>query len=84
MYKAYCKEGFDENGILHTFEVQYPENYNFGYDIVDEIAKLDPERRAIVWCNVEGENAYSRLRICELSNKAANVLRAWESAKAIW
>ena len=46
LYKAYCKEGFDENGILNQFEVQYPENYNFGYDIVDEIAKLDPERRA--------------------------------------
>lgn len=77
LYKAYCKEGFDENGILHTFEVQYPENYNFGYDIVDEIAKLDPERRAIVWCNVEGEErVFTFEDMRRLSNKAANVFKS--------
>ncbi|MBC8585122.1 AMP-binding protein [Oscillospiraceae bacterium NSJ-64] len=54
-YQRFCKEGFDENGVLNYFEPTPAENFNFAYDVVDEIARLDPERRALVWCNVAGE-----------------------------
>ena len=29
--------------------------FNFGYDVVDEYARLVPEKRAVVWCNNHGE-----------------------------
>ena len=32
-----------------------PENFNFAYDIVDEYARLDPAKPALVWYNDEGE-----------------------------
>ncbi|MDR0371691.1 MAG: AMP-binding protein [Prevotellaceae bacterium] len=32
-----------------------PENLNFGYDIVDEWAKKDPDRRALLWTNDKGD-----------------------------
>ena len=35
-YKRFVKEGFDENGILNKFEIDCPDNYNFGYDIIDK------------------------------------------------
>ncbi|MEM1484077.1 AMP-binding protein [Oscillospiraceae bacterium PP1C4] len=54
-YKRFCKEGFDENGVLNFFEPIVTDNFNFAYDVVDEIARLEPDRRALVWCNVAGE-----------------------------
>lgn len=54
-YQRFCKEGFDENGVLSFFEPLPADNFNFAYDVVDEIARLEPDRRAMVWCNVPGE-----------------------------
>ena len=39
-YKKFVTEGFDENGILNKFEVNCPDNYNFGYDILDKSGEL--------------------------------------------
>ncbi|MHB1137061.1 MAG: AMP-binding protein [Coriobacteriia bacterium] len=51
----YVEETYDENGILSRFGLHYPEDFNFGYDIADDIAASEPDRRAMVWCNPEGE-----------------------------
>jgi len=55
VYKQYCNEIVDENGRLKRITLDYPDNFNFGYDVVDAIADETPEKRALVWCNVEGE-----------------------------
>jgi len=55
-YQGFCKETFDENGVLNTFEPVLAENFNFAYDVVDEIARQEPDRRAMVWCNETGES----------------------------
>ncbi len=74
LYKQYVDEGFDENGILNKFSTHCPENFNFGYDIIDKIAELDPNRRCILWENVKGEKAaFSYSDISRLSNQAANL-----------
>ena len=39
----YVDETYDENGLLETYKIKYPETYNFGYDVVDDIAINDPE-----------------------------------------
>ncbi|MDU1908852.1 MAG: acetyl-CoA synthetase, partial [Eggerthella sp.] len=52
----YVNEAYDEDGVLSSFEVSCPASFNFGYDVVDDIAVNDPDRRAMVWCNPEGEN----------------------------
>jgi acetyl-CoA synthetase len=36
-------------------EIRVPARFNFAYDVVDAYARTEPERRAIVWCNDEGE-----------------------------
>ena len=38
--ERYCEETFDENGVLKTFKLNYPDNYNFAYDIVDGEGEL--------------------------------------------
>lgn len=74
IYKNFCTEEFDEEGRLIKFELNYPENFNYGYDVIDSIAKATPDKRALVWCNTEGDERFFTFGdIMELSNKAANV-----------
>lgn len=76
LYSDFCEEDFDENGVLRDLSLYYPKNYNFGYDVVDEMARRAPEQRALVWCDAEGEQRqFSFGEIARLSNQAANVLR---------
>ncbi len=51
----YVNEAYDAEGLLTTFDIVAPDDFNFAYDVVDDIAANDPERRAMVWCNPEGE-----------------------------
>lgn len=75
IHLRYVKEEFDEDGILSKMDVSYPENFNFGYDIVDDIGTHDPDRRALVWCDTEGnERIMTFGEIMRYSNKAANYL----------
>lgn len=77
IYQKYCREITDENGDLKKLTLDYPDNFNFGYDVVDEIADETPDKRALVWCNVEGEeHIFTFSDIKKYSNKMANVFSA--------
>lgn len=77
IYKQYCNEIIDENGKLKKITLEYPDNFNFGYDVVDKIADETPEKHALVWCNVEGEeHTFSFADIKKYSNQMANVFRS--------
>ena len=74
-YQRFCKEGFDENGVLNYFEPVIADNFNFAYDVVDEIARLEPNRRAMVWCNVAGEErVFTFGEMKHYSDRAAQML----------
>ena len=34
-----------------NYKVNVPENFNFGFDIVDAWADSEPEKKALVWCD---------------------------------
>ena len=77
VYQEYCHELTDEKGNLKKLTLDYPDNFNFGYDVVDKIADEEPEKRALVWCNVEGEeHIFTFSDIKKYSNRMANVFRA--------
>lgn len=76
IYKRYCNEVVDENGRLIDITLDYPDNFNFGYDVVDIIAEQTPQKRALVWCNVEGEErTFTFGDVKKYSNQMANVFR---------
>lgn len=76
-YKRFIKDTFDENGVLTKIECTVPENFNFGYDVIDEIARLDPDRRALVWVNEAGEeHTFTYSELMKKSNQTANMLLA--------
>lgn len=71
----YARETYDENGIIETFSLEYPMDYNFSYDVVDDIAKAEPNRPAMVWCNPEGEeHVFTFGDMKYYSDKTANFL----------
>ena len=72
----YVIETYDDNGVIAGVEFDYPDNYNFGYDVVDEMGRLAPDQRAVVWCNVDKEErTFTFGDISRLSSKAANVFK---------
>lgn len=76
VYQQYCREITDAHGNLKELTLDYPDNFNFGYDVVDKIAKETPYKRALVWCNVEGEeHIFTFDHIKRYSNRMANVFR---------
>lgn len=71
----YVDETYAPDGQLETFSVHYPDNFNFGYDVVDDIAMNDPDRRAMIWCNPEGEeHIFTFAEMKRWSDKTANFL----------
>ena len=39
IYQKFCHEVTDENGMLKEIRLDYPENFNLVYDLVDRIAE---------------------------------------------
>ena len=76
IYQKFCKETMDKQGNLNKITLNYPENFNFGYDVVDAIAEATPDKRALVWCNTEDEERiFTFGDVKNASNRMANVFR---------
>ena len=65
-------EDFKEN-----YKVNVPDNFNFGFDVVDAWAEAEPSKRALVWCNEETGEKYEEYEfsfsdIKERSNQMCN------------
>ncbi len=61
-------EDFKQN-----YKVNVPEDFNFGFDIVDAWAKEDESKMALVWCDDHGnEKKLTFSDVSRLSNKTAN------------
>ena len=45
-----------QEDFMKNFKIIVPENFNFGYDVVDEWAKTDPDKKALRWINDKGEH----------------------------
>lgn len=65
-------EDFKEN-----YRVNVPEDFNFGFDIVDAWAEQDKNKVALVWCDDHGhEKTFTFSDIKTLSNKTANYFKS--------
>jgi len=59
------------------FGINIPENFNFAYDVVDEIAADEPEKIAMVWCDDKGsERIFTFREMKYYSDKAANFFKS--------
>ena len=56
-----------------NFAINIPENFNFAYDVVDEWARVEPNKLALVWCDNNEEKTFTFSDMSRLSNQAALV-----------
>ena len=75
--KFLSKVDFDSyEDFIDNFKINVPDNFNFAYDVVDEIAAKTPDKIAIVWCDENGNEAtFTFGQLKEYSNKAANFFK---------
>jgi acetyl-CoA synthetase len=70
----YVDEAFDADGMLCKFQPKPTPDYNFAYDVVDKIAELAPDHKALVWCDDnENERVFTFDDLSKLSSQAANM-----------
>lgn len=67
----------DYTDLKKNCRLKAPENFNFSYDIIDRYAKDCPEKRALVWCDDNGEEkTFTFADISVESKRAAYFLSA--------
>jgi len=72
------KTHFDSTkDFAENYHVNIPANFNFGYDVVDQWAKIDPSKRAICWVNDQGRHVdFTFSDIKEQSDRAASYFQS--------
>ena len=59
-----------------NFEFNVPKDFNFGFDVVDEYARIDPEKLALIWCDDNEKKVFTFSDMKKLSNQAANLFKS--------
>ena len=55
LYQNYVVEKFDEKGTIKELDFRIPDNFNFGYDVVDVLGTEKPDKRAMIWLSKNKE-----------------------------
>lgn len=57
MIDKYLKQSVfsDQEDFVQNYKVIVPEHFNFAYDVVDEWAAKEPDKKALLWTNDQGE-----------------------------
>ena len=79
MLRKYLKKTQYESyeDFMENFQVQIPERFNFGYDIVDGWAAREPNKPALLWTDEDGHSRqYSFQEIKEYSDKTASYFQS--------
>ena len=67
----------DFEDFKQNYRLQIPEQFNFAYDIVDEWAQKEPNRKALLWTNDKGEcREFTFAEIKEYSDKTASYFQS--------
>lgn len=66
----------DENGCLQKIDFTNTEHFNFGFDVIDVLAKKCPDKIAMIHIDAEGKERKITFRDMKIySNKTANYLK---------
>ncbi len=76
--KFLSRQEFDSyEDFYEDFKINVPGDFNFAYDVVDDIASATPDRTAMVWCDDKGSEAiFTFAQIKYYSDKAANFFKS--------
>ena len=77
IYKKFVNETLNEQGNLQDITFNIPENFNFGFDVIDMLAAKNPDKIAMVWeSNHHRVHKFTFGEISRNSSKTANYFRS--------
>ena len=78
LYKQFVNETTDENGRLQRISFNIPDDFNFGYDCVDAIAKKKPDKLAMLWVSpvTHEERRFTFADMKKYTDKTANYFKS--------
>ena len=81
MYEKYIGKNRDDftsyDDVMKNFKITYPDDFNFAYDVLDELAGTQPDNLCMMWISNEGEEKrISFSEMAKYSNKAANYFKS--------
>ena len=66
-----------QEDFIKNLKIEVPENFNFGYDVVDTWASEQPEKKAILWTNDQGmEHQYTFAELKEKTDATASYFQS--------
>lgn len=71
LYKKYITDLYDDMGNLAHLKINVPENFNFAYDVVDELALKKPDAMAMIWCDDKTQKSFTFSDMKRESDKTA-------------
>ena len=77
LFEKYVRKDYaDYEDFYKNYKLEIPENFNFAYDCIDELAKKSPNKLAMRWTNVAGEKRdFTFAEMKYYSDKTANYLK---------
>lgn len=67
----------DLNDLQQNYKITYPDDFNFAYDVIDELGKTKPDKLAMLWLSKEKEEKRFTFKDMMIwSNKMANYLKS--------
>ena len=77
VYEKFVETTVDENGIFNGIKYKNTEKFNFAYDIVDEMAKKNPSKTAMVYLSeLKEARRFTFKEMSEYSNQTANYFKS--------
>lgn len=73
---------YDYETLRKEYKINAPSDFNFAFDVVDECARVCPDKIAIVWCNDHGEElTFTYGKLAKEVNRTANYLASFGVGK---
>ncbi len=81
IYEKYIGKNRDDFHSLkqarQEYKITYPEDFNFAYDVMDELGRTKPDKRALVWISkTKEERIFTFKNLMDESNRAANYFKS--------
>ena len=66
-----------QEDFIKNLHIEVPENFNFGYDVVDAWAEEEPDKKAILWTNDKGDvKQYTYAELKEKTDQTASFFQS--------
>ncbi len=81
IYEKYTGKARDDyksfEDLTNNYKLKWKDDFNFAYDVIDELGKTKPDKLAMLWVSNEGEEKYFTFKdMMLMSNKAANYFKS--------